>query len=287
MAQAILARGAKASGFVLALTLALSGCEEGEFPKLGLKKPEPASSASQTSTKLVERDVEAPDIFQVTETALWDGRPSLGGVWVAYPGQTNPERVIIRNEANNKFVIGALFKRERDNPGPRIQMSSDAAAALGILAGQPTVVNVTALRREQVPDETVVQAADASEDIAEQKLGPIAAAAAAIDEADAAAQVKPEARPTADTTVAMTAPKISTLAKPFIQIGIFSIEKNATNTAASLRTIGIVPIIKAQESRGKKFWRVLAGPATNSAERAVLLKKIKGLGFSDAYFVTN
>ena len=34
------------------------------------------------------RDVERPDIFSVTENALWDGRPSLGGVWVAHPDVT-------------------------------------------------------------------------------------------------------------------------------------------------------------------------------------------------------
>ena len=43
---------------------------------------------------LVERDVEAPGVFQVTEAGLWDGRPSLGGVWVAHPDVTEPERVI-------------------------------------------------------------------------------------------------------------------------------------------------------------------------------------------------
>ena len=66
----------------------------------------------------------------MTDQGLWDGRPSLGGVWVAHPDVTEPERVIIRNEANGKFVIGALFRRERELPGPKLQMSSDAAAAL-------------------------------------------------------------------------------------------------------------------------------------------------------------
>ena len=99
------------------------------------------------ATELVERDVEAPEVFQVTEPGLWDGRPSLGGVWVAHPDVTEPERVIVRNEANGKFVIGALFRRERDIPGPRMQASSDAAAALGMLAAERpnTVAKATAL----------------------------------------------------------------------------------------------------------------------------------------------
>ena len=79
-------------------------------------------------------------------------RPSLGGVWVAHADATDPERVIIRNTETGRFVIGALFRRERENPGPPVQISSDAAAALDILAGAPTTVQVIALRREEAPD---------------------------------------------------------------------------------------------------------------------------------------
>ncbi|MEP0156659.1 MAG: SPOR domain-containing protein, partial [Pseudophaeobacter sp.] len=110
--------------------LALSACEDGA--NLGFLKPKPAETAvtGSSRTQLVERDVEAPDVFQVNEAGLWDGRPSLGGVWVAHPDAKDPERVIIRNTFNGKFVIGALFRREREIPGPRLQISSDAAAAL-------------------------------------------------------------------------------------------------------------------------------------------------------------
>ena len=79
----------------------------------------------------------------------------------------------------------------------------------------------------------------------------------------------------------------SSLSKAFIQIGIFSVEQNARNTATSLRQIGVVPTVRKQESKGKTFWRVVVGPASNSAERGVLLKKVKDIGFEDAYFVTN
>ena len=131
--------------------LVLTGCEEGvQMPAFLQPKPTadgaPASSPISFGRK-VERDVEAPEIFQVTEAGLWDGRPSLGGVWVAHPDVTDPERVIIRNPSNGKFVIGALFRRERETPGPRLQVSSDAASALGLVAGAPTNLNVTALRR--------------------------------------------------------------------------------------------------------------------------------------------
>ena len=52
--------------------------------------------APATSVRLVDHDVEAPQDFQVTDKALWDGRPSLGGVWVAATSVSDPMRVIMR-----------------------------------------------------------------------------------------------------------------------------------------------------------------------------------------------
>ncbi len=282
-------------GLGLVLMVSLTGCAGFEMPKFGKKTEgtETQETLSDSSVKLIERDVEAPDVFDVTDAALWDGRPSLGGVWVAYADTQDPERVIIRNTENNKFVIGALFKRERDNPGPKIQLSSDAAAALGILAGKPTSISVTALRRETVPEKPagpVVEVAAGSDPakIKETKLDPIAAASAAIDKVESKkAATAPVEVENVTKPAATPVKKASGLNKPFIQIGIFSVEANADNTATSLRTEGVIPIVKEQESKGKKFWRVLVGPATSASERGVLLKKAQGLGFVDAYFVTN
>ena len=184
----------RAAGLLIVCAV-LTACDE--MPsQLGFLQPntdgdnEVSSAAAPTATKLIERDVEAPEVFQVTEAGLWDGRPSLGGVWVAHPDVGDPERVIIRNSANGKFVIGALFRRERDIPGPRLQTSSDAAAALGMLAGAPVQLNVTALRRESVPEEVQpenTEALQAADDITEQPLDPIAQAGAALDEEQVAA----------------------------------------------------------------------------------------------------
>ena len=106
-----------------------------------------------------------------------------------------------------------------------------------------------------------------------------AAAAAALDEAEG---ITPAA-----TAAVAAAPNVGGLTKPFIQIGIFSVEANAKNTAESLRRAGMVPTVKKGTSAGKSFWRVIVGPATSSSERAALLRKIKDLGFGDAYYVTN
>lgn len=266
----------------------LTGCQGLQDANPFKAKPESeaaAISGDASSVRLVERDVEAPDVFQVTDMGLWDGRPSLGGVWVAHPDVTDPERVIIRNTANNKFVIGALFRRERANPGPEFQVSSDAATALGMLAGAPAQLNVTALRREEAPAATPdpAAAALATDEIEESTLDPIAGAAAAIDAAEADATPVRAPAPAAPKPVASG----SSLDKPFIQIGIFSVEQNARNTATAMRQAGMVPSVLEQSSQGKTFWRVVVGPANTKSERAALLKKIKGVGFDDAYPVTN
>lgn len=284
----------KLGAAMLMTALTLTACEDGtQFNLRDMLRSngetQGDTAAPATSSKTTERDVEAPEVFSATEAGLWDGRPSLGGVWVAHPDVKDPERVIIRNTTNNKFVVGALFRRERDIPGPRLQISSDAAEALGMLAGAPAELNVTALRKEEITVQTAPAeaATDLAEpaDVTQTPLDPIASAAAAIDAAKptapAAAMKKPKPKPAA------ARPTGSSLAKPFIQIGIFSVEENAKRTAGQMRNAGLVPTVKRGESGGKAFWRVVVGPAQNSAERKVLLNKIKGVGFSDAYAVTN
>ena len=352
-------------GILSATVLAVAGCEDGTGFNVGRGAEGPATAAAgrPAQAKLVERDVEAPDVFSAKEAGLWDGRPSLGGVWVAHPSVTDPERVLVRNPENGKSVIGALFKRERDNPGPKLQVSSDAANALGLLPGAPTNLSVVALVREEVPQAApaaavMAETIEAPETIEQKSLdAPLTAAAAAIDAAetgtegavkigeattiaaaDGAAKTNTKAkkgfwnrlkskssrRQEADEVIAAAGPAnapapLSAMATPeiapaassmpvvkaaapapattpkaqkpsgknYIQIGIFSVEENASRTASNMRKAGIVPTVYAQESRGKKFWRVVIGPAQSSADRQVLLKKVKAMGFQDAYFVTN
>lgn len=274
---------------ILALGLSLvflAACEDGAGVPFLQPKDKEATTETR-STKLVERDVEAPDVFQVTEAGLWDGRPSLGGVWVAHPDVKEPERVIIRNASNDKFVIGALFRRERDIPGPRIQASSDAAAALGMLAGAPVQLNVTALRREEVQEEPVVDPATADTasleelpEVSETPLDPVAGAAAAIEASAPAAQ-----QPAPPAPSAAPKPKTSSLDKPYIQIGIFSVEENAKRAADQMRAAGMVPTVRQESTNGKPFWRVVVGPAQSKSERTALLDQVKSTGFSDAYAV--
>lgn len=276
-----MAGGIRVATVMLAL-LAIAGCDEtGGLPFGGAPREE-------GSTRLVERDVEAPEVFQLTEQGLWDGRPSLGGVWVAYSDVPDPERVIIRNEANNQFVIGALFRRERTTPGPALQVSSDAAEALGMLAGAPARLSVIALRREEVPQAPAAAVAPiAGGEVSSEALEDTAAAAIAEAETGSPRPLGAEATAAAPAAPTAAPAVASTLDKAFVQIGIFSVEANARTTADRLRGAGMVPTVREQQSSGRKFWRVIVGPARNTTERAALLQSAKGLGFTDAYFVSN
>lgn len=319
-----------------------------------------AAVAPASRARIVERDVEAPEVFSVDEAGLWDGRPSLGGVWVAHPTVKDPERVIIRNPANGKFVIGALFRRERENPGPKLQLSSDAAAALDILAGAPTKLSVVALRREEaapapplVSDPVIASAApgtaadSATAKTAAAAIGGEAIEATAIDGAASPAEAAPKtpkerraearaaraaarqakadakaaaaagttappppAEGSAEATAAATMaalgategaapaapakaptpppapPKPAPGSKLYAQIGIFSVEANAKRAADQMTKAGIPAQVHKGETQGKAFWRVVAGPAADAGAREALLKKIKGLGYTDAYPVS-
>ncbi|MFN3971803.1 MAG: SPOR domain-containing protein [Gemmobacter sp.] len=276
----------------------LAGCQDGEGPFAKRSGDGPAAvSRSETSTRLIERDVEAPQVFQANDQALWDGRPSLGGVWVASPEAKDPERVIMRNPENGKFVIGALFRRERLNPGPTLQISSDAAAALGILAGQPVKLSVTALRREEVADTPAPDAAkpilDAAETVETTTLASVAGAAITRAETAPAATAPatpviasaPAASPavTPASTPKPAAPATAT-SRSLVQIGIFSVEANAKRAAATLEKAAVPTRILQEQSQGKTFWRVVAGPADGN--RDAMLASVKSAGFADAYFVS-
>ncbi len=304
----------------------LAGCEDGQgfspFKSQSGASASAATPAGKPRSNQPPQDVEAPNVFSKTDMGLWDGRPSLGGIWVAHPDVTTPQRVIIRNTANNKSVVGALFRRERANPGPAIQVSSDAANELGMLAGSPAKLSVIALKREEVapppePEvvpETVPEAAPVEEataiepvvptetppapapvkhpkpakassasatsgEIEQTELDPVANAAAALDEVDGASDATA-------TPVPAAKPKLFALQKPFVQAGTFSVEENANNAAGTLRGIGMNPVVKTQGTGDDAVWRVLVGPAASRAERRTMLKNIKGIGFDDAYFVT-
>jgi rare lipoprotein A len=297
----------------------LSACDEnGEF---AFPTGDTAAGAdTETPRRTIqtsqgERDVERPDVFDITDRGLWDGRPSLGGVWVAHPDVQDPERVIIRNPANGRSIVGALFRRERENPGPLLQVSSDAAEELGILAGAPTELSVIALRREETEveetiapqDNPVIASLAAPVSVEAAPLDPVAGAAAAIDAAEDAASpvvavVLPPAEPSAtalpepaaqegavestvDVMPVVAVAGDADLSGTQYQIGVFSVEGNANVAAQQLRDAGVPASVVTQQAGGRDVWRLMASPTSADDDPDTTLTLIKGLGFADAFLV--
>ena len=94
------------------------------------------------------------------------------------------------------------------------------------------------------------------------------------------------ATPAASTAAAPAVPSPASGGKSYIQLGIFSIEANAKRAADTVTKAGANAAVRKEESKGKPYWSVVAGPAASAAERDALMKKIQGLGFADAYFVS-
>lgn len=246
------------------------------------EKAENVRPRTKPSAALAERDAEAPEIFQAKEAALWDGRPSLGGIWVASPDTGAPERVIMRNGANGKSVIGALFKRERANSGPRLQVSSDAAEALGMLAGAPAEISVIALRRKEAEEPATGPAAAmtasdtkaiAGEHIETKALAPASGETVRPAENQPATGVNPE------TVAAVAAPEsVKPDGRP-IQIGTYAIESYAVQAVDKLSKEGIAAGAHKEKVKNKEYWTVTARGDTS------LLQRIKAAGFADAYML--
>ncbi len=285
----------------------LVACDEnGEFafPASDAGGTTSAGGAATVQTNTASQDVERPDVFEVTDRGLWDGRPSLGGIWVAHPDVTDPERVIIRNTTNGRSVVGALFRRERENPGPLLQMSSDAAEELGVLAGAPTELNVVVLRREEVEVEATPETNPVVADLAAPvtvqatPLDPVeGAAAAAIDAAEATTSAVEVVLPPA-VGVAATAAAVDTKADadpvaetpapptgPLIQIGVFSVQPNADVAAQRITEAGVDSVVLPEEIGGRTVWRVVSGAGLEQEAREAALVQIKALGFVDAFAV--
>ena len=190
-------RRAQGSRFLIFIgVLSLSACAEGAFDLGTGDSASDTASATGTVTREGAQDVERPDIFTTSEPALWDGRPSLGGIWIAHPDVTDPERAILINESTGQRVAGALFRRERDVPGPRLQLSSDAAAALHVLAGQPTEVTVIAVRRVEIEVPDPEADPEAGEDTAESDADATDGDAVEPVDGDAAATAEEAAQET-------------------------------------------------------------------------------------------
>jgi len=240
------------------IILLLAGCQSTSNEIVG-------KSSKPLGIEFKENDVEAPEIFNAEGLAYWDGQSSLGGVWITHPKIDQPTRVLIKDKYGNKSVIGAIFNRSNSNDTDekRMLLSSEAAGSLGIDANENRIISVTALRAlktvKSIKNETEITSIET--------------------DAETKENIEKESTSYQNTTPI-------DLAKPYIQVGIFSIEQNARNTAEVMHQLNIQPTVKKQTSRNKTFWRVIVGPAVHVNERSTLLQKVKAVGFGDAYAVS-
>ena len=296
------ARGAA----TLAVVLGLAGCQQTGIGDAfgGVLSPAPPTERAAAAPGAVEEvEVEAPDVYSLTAPGLWDGRPSLGGVWVAHPDVSTPERVVIRS-AGGGTVTGALFRRERASAGPPFQISSEAATALGIPPGTSAELEVVALRREAravptpapAPDpsgtpqaDTAAALASAAGTVTAVPLDP--AIGAAVASADAVPPaIEPPAAPSARGVAANPAPAIrppgdavvvapGAIDAPFVQVGFFAEEEGAAAAADRLRAAGIETRIALADTGARRLWRLVAGPAETLAARDDLISAIRAEGY--------
>ncbi|WP_037307786.1 SPOR domain-containing protein [Ruegeria halocynthiae] len=265
---------------VLAVALVvLAGCDETLSPDGVSAEAEQDDAGNDGKIELFpdfsnnkQASVEAPDVFEVTEAGLWDGRPSLGGIWVAHPDVTQPERVVIKNTTNKKTINGALFRRERNLPGPALQLSSAAAEKLGILAGAPTKVQVIALRRKQVEQKPAEPEATPEPEIVADAKNETPAAVDAKPQTDAAdapvtetekpakrkwwQKKKPVAATGATAAVAATAPVADATAS------VAEAEAAAENVAETAARVTPAPTLSdpdvtapAEKPAKRKWWQ--------------------------------
>ena len=191
---------------------------------------------------------EKPKILDIAATVIWDGSQTLGGNWVSHPNIKSPERVLIKNITNEKSVVGAVFQQTKNFNKGLASISSDAAKALSISKNKETEIHIVAVRETESTE---------------------------------------AARKTINASRAeITANEIK-ITKPFIQVGIFGVQDNATKTRDRLSQLDLPINTFEFEIKGKPYWRVVAGPASTSQSKQNMLTKIQSAGFTDAYFVKN
>ena len=204
-------------------------------------------SKSVKNTKSVNFE-EKPEILDISAFVFWNGEQTLGGNWISHPDVDSPERVLIKNIANGKSIVGAIFQQTKKLNTGSAKISSDAAKSLNISKNEKTEVKIIAVKKAKS-----------------------AASIGKVDEPTPAKQTKIDTK----------------LSKPFIQVGIFGIQSNATNTKDRMLQSNVPVKIFEFQIKGKPYWRVVAGPANTSDSRNKMLEAVKSAGFTDAYFVSN
>lgn len=191
---------------------------------------------------------EKPEILDISTSVVWDGKQTLGGNWVSHPDINSPEKVLIKNTSNGKSVVGAIFQQTRNLNKGLAAISSDAAKTLSIAKNDETKLQIVAIK---VIENFKENTNDTSKSLEKKSTSS------------------------------------SQLTKPYIQVGLFGVEKNAIKTGEQMSKLDLPVNTFAFKIKEKTYWRVVAGPTITFENRGNMLKTIKSAGFTDAYFVSN
>jgi rare lipoprotein A len=261
------------------------------------------------ATRLTEAEVPRPDLYAESGIAVWDGRPSIGAVWVAHPIVDQARRVRITVTDTGVSAPGALLKRDPSIPGPPFLLSGDAAARLGLEPGVPARIDVVALERDvieapvvavpapdpapetpttpqpdpDVADTDVVEAAPAASETAAVEESPAPATAPPADPAPIVNIPQETVIPgVATATDAAPTPQDTTpVRRQYVQVGTFGVRSNAETLAETLRNQGYSVRLSTVDGATRPLTRVLIGPATTRGARNVILQRLRADGITD------
>lgn len=91
--------------------------------------------------------VESPELFSESAMALWDGKPTLKGLWVAHPDAPMALRVRMTNPRTGTQIDGALLPGT-PMAGRELLISAEAADALGLRPQVPGEIRLVAVERQ-------------------------------------------------------------------------------------------------------------------------------------------
>lgn len=110
---------------------------------------DPALYSGEFDGRLDERLELVPEEFAARGDTRWNGARTLAGIWIAHPAAARTMRARIFNLSTGRAADGAIFRREGMAPDAPLQISSDAAQALGMRVNRTSEIVIVALRQPE------------------------------------------------------------------------------------------------------------------------------------------
>ena len=139
------------------------GRDASQLPGVGVVEEDTLPDTGATVPAAVTT---APEVLQLSGFADWNGNRTIPGLWVAHPRVKKPIDARVVDGESGRHVDVRLFRAEARDRGDAITLSSDAAKALGLVAGRRTKLSIVALvpgdlavRRDRKSAETMARSA--------------------------------------------------------------------------------------------------------------------------------